>query len=75
MTDSVRGLFLSRLGTPGDYSSKPANALVTFCGRYFEILIYESNIQMIRVSMAESQRSPEQAALYFDVMFTQAHTR
>ncbi len=29
----VRGLFLSRLQTPGDYSEKPAEALVMFCGR------------------------------------------
>lgn len=71
----VRGLFLSRLRVPGDYSAKPTEALVMFCGRYFEILIYESNIQMIRVSMAESERFPEQAALYFDVMFTQVHAR
>ena len=71
----VRGLFLSRLGVPGDYSPKPQEALVTFCGRYMEILLYESNVQMMRVSMAESERFPEQATLYFDVMFTQVHAR
>jgi AcrR family transcriptional regulator len=32
--DLVRGLFLSRLRMPGDYSEKPAEALVMFCGRY-----------------------------------------
>ncbi len=71
----VRGLFLSRLGVPGDYASGVQEALVLFCGRYMEILIYESNIQMMRVSMAESERFPEQATLYFDVMFTQVHAR
>ena len=40
-----------------------------------EILVYESNIQRMRVSMAESERFPEQATLYFDVMFTQVHVR
>ena len=50
----VRGLFLSRLKMPGDYSEKPAEALVMFCGRYLELLLYEASIQMIRVSMAEA---------------------
>ncbi len=71
----VRGLFLSRLRMPGDYSEKPAEALVMFCGRYLEILLYEGSIQMCRVSMAETERFPEQAAQYFDVLFTQVHAR
>ena len=71
----VRGLFLSRLGTPSDYGSKPAEALTVFCSRYLEILIYESNIRMLRVSMAESERFPEQAAMYFNVLFTQIQAR
>lgn len=71
----VRGLFLSRLRIPGDYSEKPADALVMFCGRYLEVLLYERSIQMIRVSIAETERFPEQAAQYFDVMFTQVHAR
>jgi AcrR family transcriptional regulator len=71
----VRGLFLSRLRMPGDYSEKPAEALVMFCGRYLEILLYQGWIKMIRVSMAETKRFPEQAAQYFDVLFTQVHAR
>jgi AcrR family transcriptional regulator len=71
----VRGLFLSKLKLPGDYSDKPAEALVMFCGRYLEILLYESSIRMCRVSMAETARFPEGAAQYFDVMFTEVHTR
>ncbi|MBD1867158.1 TetR/AcrR family transcriptional regulator [Cyanobacteria bacterium FACHB-471] len=71
----VRGLFLSRLRLPDDYSEKPADALVMFCGRYLEVLLYEASIKMIRVSMAETERFPEQAAQYFDVLFTQVHNR
>jgi AcrR family transcriptional regulator len=71
----VRGLFLSRLKLPSDYSEKPAEALVMFCGRYLEILLYEGSIRMCRVSMAETERFPEGAAEYFDVLFTQVHTR
>jgi AcrR family transcriptional regulator len=71
----VRGLFLNRLKMPGDYSEKPADALMMFCGRYLEVLLYERSIQMIRVSVAETERFPEQAAQYFDVLFTQVHAR
>jgi AcrR family transcriptional regulator len=71
----VRGLFLDRLRMPGDYSDKPAEALVMFCGRYLEILLYRASIQMIRVSMAEADRFPEQASQYFDQLFTQVHGR
>jgi AcrR family transcriptional regulator len=73
--DLVRGLFLTRVRFPGDYSAKPAEALVMFCGRYLETLIHRGSIQMIRASMAESERFPEQAAEYFDVLFTQVHAR
>ena len=71
----VRGLFLSRLMMPGDYSEKPADALVMFCGRYLEVLTFEASIRMVRVSVAEAERFPEQAAAYSDVLFTQVHAR
>jgi AcrR family transcriptional regulator len=69
----VRGLFLNRLKMPGEYSEKPAEALVIFCARYLEILLYEKSVQMCRVSMAETSRFPEGAARYFDVLFTEVH--
>jgi AcrR family transcriptional regulator len=71
----VRGLFLSKLRLPGDYSERPGEAMVMFCGRYLEILLYEGSIQMCRVSIAESARFPEGAAQYFDVVFTEVQQR
>ncbi len=71
----VRGLFLLRLRQPGEYSEKPAEALTLFCGRYLETLLYQASIQMIRVSVAETERFPEQAAQYYDQLFTEVHTR
>lgn len=71
----VRGLFLERLKQPGDYSDKPAEALVLFCGQYLQTLLYGPSVQMCRISMAESERFPEQSAMYFDVLFTQVHAR
>ena len=73
--DLVRGLFLTRLRTPRDYSERPAEALALFCSRYLEILHYEPSIQMCRVSLAETARFPDGAVQHFDVMFTEAHAR
>ncbi len=73
--ERVRGQMFSRLKTPGEYSEKPAEALVLFCGRYLEILLYHRSIQMSRVNIAETARFPEGAAQYFDVLFTQVQSR
>ena len=75
--ESKEKLFLAviELVRPGDYSEKPADALALFCGRYLEILLYQGSIQMCRVSMAETDRFPEQAVQFFDVMFTEVHAR
>lgn len=71
----VRGLFLERIKSPEAYSAKPADALVMFCARYLEAMLYESAVQMLRVSMAETARFPEGAAQHYDVMFTEVETR
>ena len=71
----VRGLFLGRLRMPGDYPGQPAEALVMFCGRYLEMLLYESSIRMMRLGVAELTRFPAGASGYFDVMFTEVHAR
>jgi AcrR family transcriptional regulator len=71
----VRGLFLGKLKMPGDYSDRPAEALVLFCGRYLEILLYEGNVRMCRVCMSEAARFPAGALQYFNVVFTEVHER
>jgi len=71
----VRGQMFGRLKTPDEYSEKPPEALVLFCGRYLETLLYHRSIQMSRVNIAETARFPEGAAQYFDVLFTQVHSR
>jgi len=73
--DLVRGLFLGKLKMPGDYSDDPALALVMFCGRYLEILLYEGSIRMCRMGIAETARFPEGPAQYFDVIFSTVHER
>ncbi len=68
--DLVRGMFLGKLKTPGEYPGSPAQALTMFCGRYLEMLLYAPTIKMCRMSMAEASRFPEGSARYFDVIFT-----
>ncbi len=71
----VRELFRGRLRSPGDHPGEPAEALVTFCARYLEILLYEASVQMLRVSMSEVSRFPEGAARYHEVMFGDVEAR
>ena len=71
----VRGLFLARIKEPAVYSPKPAEALEAFCARYLEAMLYESSVQMLRISMAETARFPEGAAKHHDVMFTEVTAR
>ena len=73
--DLVRGLFLDKLKHPGDYAPKPADALVMFCARYLEVMLFQHSVQMCRVAMAEAARFPEGAARYFDVLFTEVQRR
>lgn len=73
--DLVRGLFLSRLGRPGDYPGPPTEALVMFLGRYLETLLHEGSVQMFRLSAAETARFPAGAAMYFGVIFTEVQLR
>jgi AcrR family transcriptional regulator len=60
--DLVRGLFLSRLKMPSEYSGDAAEALVMFCGRFVEVLLFARTIRMCRLSIAEAGRFPEGSA-------------
>ena len=73
--DMVRGLVVSKLKMPGDYPGKPPAALVQFCGRFLEILLYARTIRMCRLSIAEAARFPEGSARYFDVIMSVPHER
>jgi AcrR family transcriptional regulator len=71
----MRGLFFNKLRTPDVYSEKPAEAMVMFCGRYLEILLFRGSIRLCRVILAEATRFREGASLYFEVVFTEVHAR
>lgn len=75
VVDAVRDMFLSRLGRPRDYPGSPEEVLVIYCSRYLEALLFESSIQMFRLSAAEAARFPAGASQYFDVVFTEVQDR
>jgi AcrR family transcriptional regulator len=71
----VRGMFLSKLKTPADYPGPPAEALVMFCGRFLEGLLFVWTIRMCRLGIAEAERFPDGSAQYFDVLFAATQER
>ncbi len=73
--DLVRGLVLSKLKMPSDYSGDVEESLVMFCGRFLEILLFGRTIRMCRLNIAEVERFPEGAAQFFDVIFSAVHER
>ncbi len=71
----IREMSLSKLKMPGEYSEDPAEALVLFCGRFLEGLLFTWTIRMCRMCIAEAERFPAGAARYFDVIFSVPHER
>ena len=73
--DFLKDFFLSRLGTPENYSEDTAEALVLFCGRFLEKLLWEGAIRMCRVCVSEAARFPDESAQYCYVVFTEVELR
>lgn len=73
--DFLKGFFLGRLGTPETYSEDTAEALVLFCGRFLEKLLWEGAIRMCRVCVAEAARFPDESAQFCYVIFTEVEMR
>ncbi len=71
----VRGLVLGRLRTPAEYSKNSEEALVHFCGRFLETILWKRSLRMFRLSIAEAERFPEGAALFHEQIFGTAQER
>jgi AcrR family transcriptional regulator len=71
----VRGLLLSRLKMPAEYSEDAGEALVLFCGRFLEMMVWHRSIRMCRLSIAESDRFPDGAARFYEAIFATAQER
>ncbi|CAG6393694.1 TetR/AcrR family transcriptional regulator [Streptomyces cocklensis] len=75
VVDLVRELYLDRLRTPGEYAGDDAEAVVLYCGRFLQMLLWEPTLRMCRLGIAEAERLPEASARYYDAIFHSAHQR
>jgi AcrR family transcriptional regulator len=71
----VRVMFLRKIKMPADYAADPIEAIVIFCARYAEILLFERSVQMCRVSVAEAAKFPEVGAHFYDAMLSEVQAR
>jgi AcrR family transcriptional regulator len=75
VVDLVRGLYLGRLKTPSDYSEDTEEAVVLFCGRFLQLLLWQPALRTCRMSIAEAERLPEASARYYDAIIHTTHER
>jgi len=75
VVELVRGLYLQQLKTPGDYDSDSAEAVVRFCGRFLQLLMWESVLRTCRLGVAEADRLPDASGGYYDAIFVTTHER
>jgi AcrR family transcriptional regulator len=75
VVELVRELYLDGLKTPADYGDDTAEAVVRFCGRFLQILLYEPALRACRLFIAEADRLPDASARYYDAIFDTTHER
>jgi AcrR family transcriptional regulator len=88
VVDLVRERYLGRLGTPADYTDggggdgeeggdggDAAEAVVLFCGRFLQLLLWEPALRTCRLGIAEAERLPEASARYHGAIFRATHER
>ncbi|GAA4216183.1 TetR/AcrR family transcriptional regulator [Actinocatenispora rupis] len=75
VVDLTRELYLDRLKTPGHYSDDPREAVVLFCGRFQQMLLWRPALRTCRLGITEAERLPDAAARYHDAIFASAHQR
>lgn len=73
--DLVRGLYLDKLDTPGRYSEDTAEAVVLFCGRFLQLLLWAPALRTCRLGITEADRLPEASGRYYEAIFTSTHER
>jgi AcrR family transcriptional regulator len=75
VVDLVRELYLSSLKRPDDYSDDAEDAVVLFCGRFLQLLLWQPALRTCRLGIAEAERLPEASAKYYDAIFNTTHER
>lgn len=75
VVELVRGLYLGRLKTPYDYGHDTAEAVVLFCGRFLQLLLWGPALRTCRLGIALADRLPEASTQYYDAIFDTTHQR
>jgi AcrR family transcriptional regulator len=75
VVDLVRELYLDKLKTPADYGEDTAEAVVLFCGRFLQLLLWGPALRTCRLGIAEADRLPEASAQYYDAIINTTHER
>jgi AcrR family transcriptional regulator len=75
VVELVRGLYLDRLGSPEDHDDGPVEAVVRYCARLRQLLLWVSSLRTVRMGIAEAERLPEAAAGYHQVIVEVPTTR
>ncbi|MEW2516856.1 TetR/AcrR family transcriptional regulator [Actinacidiphila alni] len=73
--DLVRELYLDRLRTPDAYADEPAEAVALFCGRFLQLMTWESQLRTCRLSITAAERLPGSSRAYYDAVFATTHER
>lgn len=73
--DLIRELYLDRLQTPDAYADDPDEAVVRFCGRFLQLIVWEPQVRTCRLIIAEAERLPESAMAYYDAVFATPQDR
>lgn len=73
--DLAQSLYLERLRTPADYAQDRTEAVVLFCGRFLQLLLWEPALRTCRLGIAEAERLPEASARYHDAIFATSQDR
>jgi AcrR family transcriptional regulator len=68
----IKGLFLSKLGSPEVYAAEPVEAVALFCGRFLELVCWRDAIGYQRVALAAASRSPAIARAVYETLFVEA---
>jgi AcrR family transcriptional regulator len=75
VVELVRELYLGRLKTPDAYAEDTAEAVVLFCGRFLQLLLWEPALRTCRLGIAEADRLPQASAQYYDAIFNTTQER
>lgn len=73
--DHIRELYLEQLQTPDAYAEARDEAVTLFCGRFLQLMIWESQVRTCRLSIATAERLPRSSRAYFDAMIASTEER